>query len=70
MLVLVAWLGIWLATGAWDTLTPSVVGLIGISAGTALGAVLIDQSKDAAAAAAGGSNNPPGLSGGAAGVGP
>jgi hypothetical protein len=37
---------IWLVTNALDTITPSLLGLMGISAGTALGEALIDSSKD------------------------
>lgn len=42
---------IWLITDAIDTIAPSLLALMGISAGTALGEVLIDQNKDATAAA-------------------
>jgi hypothetical protein len=38
---------IWLITGALDTITPSLLALMGISAGTALGAALIDSGKEA-----------------------
>ena len=41
---------IWLITDAIDTITPSLLGLMGISASTALGEVLIDSNKDSAAA--------------------
>jgi hypothetical protein len=41
---------IWLITDALDTITPSLLGLIGISAATALSAALIDSGKDAATA--------------------
>jgi hypothetical protein len=37
---------IWLVTDALDTITPSLLGLMGISAGTALGEALIDSGKD------------------------
>jgi hypothetical protein len=37
---------IWLVTDALDTITPSLLGLMGISAGTALGEAMIDSSKD------------------------
>lgn len=47
-LVYVSYLVIWLITGALDTITPSLLGLMGISAGTALGEALIDSSKDTA----------------------
>src|SRR6266404_2414458 len=36
---------IWLITDALDTITPSLLGLMGISAGTALGEALIDSGK-------------------------
>jgi hypothetical protein len=45
-LVYVSYLVIWLITGALDTITPSLLGLMGISAGTALGEALIDSGKD------------------------
>jgi hypothetical protein len=38
---------IWLITGALDTITPSLLALMGISAGTALGAAMIDSGKEA-----------------------
>jgi hypothetical protein len=44
-LVMSSFLIIWLITGDFATITGSVLGLIGISAGTALGATLIDVSK-------------------------
>lgn len=47
-LVYVSYLVIWLITNALDTITPSLLGLMGISAGTALGEALIDSSKDTA----------------------
>jgi hypothetical protein len=37
---------IWIVTGSYDPLTPSVLGLIGISAGTALSAAVIDRNKE------------------------
>jgi hypothetical protein len=40
---------IWLITDAIDTITPSLLGLMGISATTALSEVLIDANKDSAA---------------------
>lgn len=46
VLVIGAFLFIWLVTGAHDTVTPSVLGLIGIGAGTGLGAAAIDQGQD------------------------
>jgi chromosome condensin MukBEF ATPase and DNA-binding subunit MukB len=39
---------IWLITGALDTITASLLGLMGISAGTALSEALIDSGKDTA----------------------
>jgi len=46
VLVIAAFLFIWLVTGAHDTITPSVLGLIGIGALTALGAAAIDIGKE------------------------
>lgn len=43
-----SYITIWLITDALDTITPSLLGLMGISAGTALGEALIDSSKDTA----------------------
>jgi hypothetical protein len=40
-----SFLGIWVATGETNSLNPSVLVLLGISAGTALGDLLISQSK-------------------------
>jgi hypothetical protein len=45
VLVIVSFFIIWLVTGAMDVITPSVLGLIGIGAGTALGSAVIDVSK-------------------------
>jgi hypothetical protein len=50
-LIFASYLGIWLITGALDTITVSLLGLMGISAGTALSEALIDSSKDTASAA-------------------
>ncbi len=47
-LVYVSYVVIWLITSALDTITPSLLGLMGISAGTALGEALIDSGKDKA----------------------
>ena len=47
-LVYVSYLVIWLVTDMLDTITPSLLGLMGISAGTALSEALIDSSKDTA----------------------
>ncbi len=44
-LVYSSYLVIWLITGALDTITASLLGLMGISAGTALGEALIDSGK-------------------------
>ncbi len=41
-----SYLTIWLITDALDTITPSLLGLMGISAGTALSEAMIDSSKD------------------------
>lgn len=49
-LVYVSYLVIWLITNSLDTITPSLLGLMGISAGTALGEALIDSGKDTARA--------------------
>jgi hypothetical protein len=45
-LVYASYTGIWLITDALDTITPSLLGLMGISAGTALGEALIDSGKN------------------------
>ncbi|UZW58393.1 hypothetical protein [Lysobacter enzymogenes] len=47
-LIYVSYLVIWLITDMLDTITPSLLGLMGISAGTALSEALIDSSKDSA----------------------
>ena len=44
-LVYVSYLVIWLITNALDTITASLLGLMGISAGTALSEAMIDSSK-------------------------
>ena len=49
-LVYVSYVVIWLITDSLDTITPSLLGLMGISAGTALGEALIDSGKDKASA--------------------
>jgi hypothetical protein len=46
--VVLAVLIIWAVTGSVPPITSSVLGLMGIGAGTALGAVLLDQNGDAA----------------------
>ena len=45
-LIYASYLSIWLITAALDTITPSLLALMGISAGTALGEALIDNGKD------------------------
>jgi hypothetical protein len=45
-LVYASYVVIWLVTNALDTITPSLLALIGISSGTALSEALIDQGKD------------------------
>ncbi len=45
-LIYASYLTIWLITGALDTITASLLGLMGISGGTALGEALIDSGKD------------------------
>ena len=45
-LVYASYMSIWLITSALDTITPSLLALMGISAGTALGEALIDNGKD------------------------
>ena len=47
-LIYASYLTIWLITGALDTITSSLLALMGISAGTALGEALIDNGKDTA----------------------
>ncbi len=47
-LIYASYLTIWLITGALDTITASLLMLMGISGGTALGEALIDSGKDEA----------------------
>src|ERR1043166_4264263 len=47
-LIYSSYMAIWLITNALDTITPSLLALMGISAGTALGEALIDNGKDTA----------------------
>jgi hypothetical protein len=47
-LVYASYTTLWLITGALDTITASLLALMGISAGTALGEALIDNGKDTA----------------------
>jgi hypothetical protein len=45
-LIYSSYIAIWLITNALDTITSSLLALMGISAGTALGEALIDNGKD------------------------
>ena len=45
LLVCASYIVIWLVTGALDTITASLLALMGISAGTALGEAMIDADK-------------------------
>ncbi len=45
-LIYASYLTIWLITSALDTITASLLALMGISAGTALGEAMIDNNKD------------------------
>jgi hypothetical protein len=45
LLICGSYMAIWLVTGALDTITASLLGLMGISAGTALGEAMIDADK-------------------------
>lgn len=47
-LINASYVTIWLITNALDTITPSLLALMGISAGTALGEALIDSGKTTA----------------------
>jgi len=47
-LIYASYVAIWLITDALDTITASLLALMGISAGTALGEALIDNGKDTA----------------------
>jgi hypothetical protein len=49
-LVLAAFLFIWIMTGQFDSITPEVLGLMGIAAGTALGASVIDSNRNRSSA--------------------
>ncbi len=44
-LIVATYVFIWMVTSATDTITASVLGLMGISAGTGLAAVVVDNSK-------------------------
>src|SRR5438093_8101847 len=52
-LVIASYFFLWIITGDMDTLNSSVLGLIGISAGTALGSAFIDASKPITAESSG-----------------
>jgi len=52
-LVIASYFFLWIVTGDMDTLNTSVLGLIGISAGTALGAAFVDASKPISADSSG-----------------
>jgi hypothetical protein len=52
-LVIASYFFLWIVTGDMDTLNTSVLGLIGISAGTALGSAFIDASKPVSAGTSG-----------------
>jgi hypothetical protein len=54
LLVVAAYLFLWIITGELDSLTDSVLALIGIGSGTALGAAMIDSGKQESAAKANG----------------
>lgn len=47
ILVLAAYVFLWMMTGEVDTLTESVLALLGVSAGTGVAAWMIDSSRDA-----------------------
>jgi hypothetical protein len=59
LLVVAAYLFIWMITEELDTITGSVLALLGIGSATALGANLIDTAKPNAGAAAGGGDGAP-----------
>ncbi len=48
-LIIMAYPFIWLVTGALCTINTSILGLMGISAGTAIGATVIDRNKNTTA---------------------
>jgi len=50
LIIYAAYVAIWLISSALDTITASVLALMGISAGTALSEALIDSGKDATTA--------------------
>jgi hypothetical protein len=47
LLICISYVVIWLVTGALDTINASLLGLMGISAGTALSEAMIDSDKEA-----------------------
>jgi hypothetical protein len=57
-LVIAAYMFIWLITGELNTITGSVLALLGIGSATALGASLIDSGKPTAEATAAGDGTP------------
>jgi len=52
-LVIASYFFLWIVTGDMDTLNPSVLGLIGISAATALGSAFVDAAKPAPTSSSG-----------------
>lgn len=52
-LVIASYFFLWVVTGDMDTLNTSVLGLIGISAGTALGSAFVDAAKPVTAGSSG-----------------
>ena len=52
-LVIASYFFLWIVTGDMDTLNTSVLALIGISAGTALGSAFVDAAKPVAAGSSG-----------------
>jgi hypothetical protein len=52
-LVIASYFFLWIVTGDMDTLNPSVLALIGISAGTALGSAFVDAAKPVPAGSSG-----------------
>ena len=52
-LVIASYFFLWIVTGDMDTLNASVLGLIGISAGTALGSAFVDAAKPLPAGSSG-----------------
>ena len=60
-LVITGYVMVWMITGELDTITDSILALIGIGAGTSLGAALIDSAPAAAAPVAPGQSAPPPL---------